>query len=78
MDNRLAARVERCVHQDRHPGPLVEALQQRTGTFRNRLVNLEDPRPGGAKRFAEAMSRIRTAGLTAFAGEREWRLTTGS
>ena len=48
----------------------VEALQQRTGTFRNRLVNLEDPRPGGAKRFAEAMSRIRTAGLTAFAGER--------
>jgi phosphoglucomutase len=48
----------------------VEALQQRIGIFHNRLVNLEDPRPGGAKRFAEAMSRIRAAGLTAFAGDK--------
>jgi len=47
----------------------VEALQQRVGLFHNRLVNLEDPRPGGARRFAEAMARIRAAGLTAFAGE---------
>lgn len=47
----------------------VEALQRRVGIFHNRLVNLEDPRPGGAQRFAEAMARIRTAGLTAFAGE---------
>lgn len=47
----------------------VEALQKRIGIFHNRLVNLEDPRPGGAKRFAEAMSRIRAAGLKAFAGE---------
>ncbi|HNX32790.1 MAG TPA: phospho-sugar mutase [Holophaga sp.] len=48
----------------------VEALQKRIGTFHNRLVNLEDPRPGGAKRFAEAMARIRDAGLRTFAGER--------
>ena len=48
----------------------VEALQRKVGVFRNRLVNLEDPRPGGAKRFAEAMARIRGAGLTSFAGER--------
>lgn len=48
----------------------VGALQQRVGIFHNRLVNLEDPRPGGAKRFAEAMSRIRAAGLTTFAGEK--------
>ncbi len=47
----------------------VEALQRTTGTFLNRLVNLEDPRPGGAQRFAEAMARIRAAGLRAFAGE---------
>ena len=47
-----------------------KALQKRIGTFHNRLVNLEDPRPGGAKRFAEAMARIRDAGLRTFAGER--------
>ncbi len=47
----------------------VEALMARVGTFHNRLVNLEDPRPGGAKRFAEAMERIRTAGLTSLGGE---------
>lgn len=47
----------------------VEALQQRTGVFYNRLVNLEDPRPGGAQRFAEAMARIRQAGLKSLAGE---------
>jgi phosphomannomutase len=32
-------------------------------------VNLEDPRPGGAKRFAEAMGRIRAAGLASLGGE---------
>lgn len=51
---------------------LVEAvaeLQGRVGTFRSRLVNLEDPKPGGAQRFAEAMARIRAAGLRTFAGE---------
>lgn len=47
----------------------VDALQKRVGVFHNRLVNLEDPRPGGAQRFAEAMARIRAAGLTTFAGE---------
>jgi phosphomannomutase len=47
----------------------VAALEARVGTFHNRLVNLEDPRPGGAVRFAAAMTRIREAGLTAFAGE---------
>lgn len=47
----------------------VEELQQRTGAFYNRLVNLEDPKPGGAQRFAEAMTRIREAGLRQFAGE---------
>ena len=47
----------------------VEALQQKIGTFHNRLVNLEDPRPGGTQRFAEAMKRIRDAGLKSFAGE---------
>jgi phosphomannomutase len=46
----------------------VEALQAKVGVFRNRLVNLEDPRPGGAKRFAEAMGRIRAAGLSSLAG----------
>jgi phosphomannomutase len=48
----------------------VEALMARIGTFHNRLVNLEDPRPGGAKRFAEAMGRIRDAGLATFGGEK--------
>ena len=48
----------------------VEALKKKIGQFHNRLVNLEDPRPGGAKRFAEAMARIRAAGLTAFGGEK--------
>ena len=48
----------------------VEALMARVGTFRNRLVNLEDPRPGGAKRFAEAMGRIRAAGLEYLGGEK--------
>ncbi|BDU73128.1 phospho-sugar mutase [Mesoterricola silvestris] len=52
------------------PYEAVEALKARIGTFHNRLVNLEDPRPGGAVRFAEAMTRIRAAGLTAFAGEK--------
>ncbi len=51
------------------PFQAVAALERRVGVFRNRLVNLEDPRPGGAVRFAEAMTRIREAGLTAFAGE---------
>ncbi len=48
----------------------VAALMARVGTFHNRLVNLEDPRPGGAKRFAEAMERIRTAGLASLGGEK--------
>jgi phosphomannomutase len=48
----------------------VDALMAKVGTFRNRLVNLEDPRPGGAKRFAEAMGRIRTAGLATLGGEK--------
>lgn len=48
----------------------AEALMARIGTFHNRLVNLEDPRPGGAKRFADAMGRIRTAGLAALGGEK--------
>lgn len=48
----------------------VDALMARIGTFHNRLVNLEDPRPGGAKRFAEAMGRIRAAGLASFGGEK--------
>ena len=51
------------------PFEAVAALQARVGSYWNRLVNLEDPRPGGAVRFAEAMTRIRTAGLTAFGGE---------
>jgi phosphoglucomutase len=57
-----------------NPYQAVAALEQRVGTFHNRLVNLEDPRPGGAVRFAAAMTRIREAGLTAFAGEpvRTW------
>jgi phosphoglucomutase len=52
------------------PFEAVAALQEKVGTFHNRLVNLEDPRPGGAVRFQEAMGRIRAAGLTAFAGEK--------
>ncbi len=48
----------------------VDALMARVGTFHNRLVNLEDPRPGGAKRFAEAMERIRTAGLASLGGDK--------
>ena len=48
----------------------VGALMARVGIFHNRLVNLEDPRPGGAKRFAEAMGRIRTAGLASLGGEK--------
>ncbi len=47
----------------------VQALYAKVGAFTNRLVNLEDPRPGGAQRFAEAMGRIRSAGLVTFAGE---------
>jgi phosphoglucomutase len=47
----------------------VDALQLKVGTFHNRLVNLEDPRPGGAQRFAAAMARIRAAGLSQLGGE---------
>jgi phosphomannomutase len=47
----------------------VEALHEKVGAFHNRLVNLEDPKPGGAQRFAAAMTRIREAGLREFAGE---------
>ncbi|WP_306600488.1 phospho-sugar mutase [Geothrix sp. 21YS21S-2] len=52
------------------PYEAVDALKARVGMFHNRLVNLEDPRPGGAVRFAEAMTRIREAGLKAFGGEK--------
>jgi phosphomannomutase len=48
----------------------VDTLMAKVGTFCNRLVNLEDPRPGGAKRFADAMGRIRTAGLAILGGEK--------
>ena len=48
----------------------VDALQKRIGIFHNRLVNLEDPRPGGAQRFGEAMARIRSAGLAQLGGEK--------
>jgi phosphomannomutase len=48
----------------------VADLQAQVGTFHTRLVNLEDPRPGGAARFAAAMARIREAGLTTLGGER--------
>ena len=51
------------------PFEAVRFLQKRVGTFHNRLVNLEDPRPGGAQRFAEAMARIRAAGLRSLGGE---------
>jgi len=47
----------------------VMDLQKRVGVFYSRTVNLEDPRPGGAQRFAQAMERIRSAGLRTFAGE---------
>ncbi len=52
------------------PYEAVAALQARVGTFHNRLVNLEDPRPGGAQRFAEAMGRIRAAGSAELGGEK--------
>jgi phosphomannomutase len=48
----------------------VDSLMARVGTFHNRLVNLEDPRPGGAKRFAEAMERIRSVGLASLGGDK--------
>ena len=51
------------------PFEAVRYLQKRVGVFHNRLVNLEDPRPGGAQRFNEAMARIRAAGLTQLGGE---------
>ena len=51
------------------PFEAVRYLQKQVGVFHNRLVNLEDPRPGGAQRFAEAMARIRAAGLTSLGGE---------
>ena len=50
------------------PFEAVRFLQKQVGVFHNRLVNLEDPRPGGAQRFAEAMARIRKAGLTSLGG----------
>ena len=52
------------------PYEAVAALQAKVGTYHNRLVNLEDPRPGGAQRFAEAMGRIRAAGLATLGGEK--------
>jgi phosphomannomutase len=52
------------------PFEAVRFLQTQMGVFHNRLVNLEDPRPGGAQRFAEAMARIRAAGLTSLGGEK--------
>ncbi|MBS1784675.1 MAG: phospho-sugar mutase [Acidobacteria bacterium] len=51
------------------PFEAVRYLQKQVGVFHNRLVNLEDPKPGGAQRFAEAMTRIRAAGLTMLGGE---------
>ena len=39
------------------PFEAVAALKGRIGEYANRLVNLEDPRPGGAVRFAQAMAR---------------------
>jgi len=47
----------------------IDALKKRVGDYQNRLLNLEDPRPGGALRFAEAMTRIRSANPKTFAGE---------
>lgn len=54
----------------RGPFEAVAELMDRVGSFANRLVNLEDPRPGGAQRFKEAMGRIRSAGLTTLGGEK--------
>ena len=51
------------------PFEALAALQRKVGVYLNRLVNLEDPRPGGAVRFAAAMTRIREAGLKVFGGE---------
>ena len=45
-------------------------LQKKVGTYYSRQVNLEDAKPGGAKRFSEAMGRIRVSGLGDFAGEK--------
>ncbi|HEU4952787.1 MAG TPA: phospho-sugar mutase [Holophagaceae bacterium] len=50
------------------PFEAVRLLQKQVGAFHNRLVNLEDPKPGGAQRFAEAMARIRSAGLAHLGG----------
>jgi phosphomannomutase len=50
------------------PFDAVRFLQKQVGVFHNRLVNLEDPKPGGAQRFAEAMARIRSAGLARLGG----------
>ncbi|HET8714248.1 MAG TPA: phospho-sugar mutase [Holophagaceae bacterium] len=50
------------------PFEAVRFLQKQIGVFHNRLVNLEDPKPGGAQRFAEAMARIRAAGLATLGG----------
>ncbi|MCL1894216.1 MAG: phospho-sugar mutase [Holophagaceae bacterium] len=47
----------------------VLELQRRIGTYYSCQLNLEDPKPGGAQRFAEAMGRIRSSGLSNFAGE---------
>jgi len=47
----------------------VEVLKQKVGNYQNRLLNLEDPKPGGAQRFAQAMTRIRSANPKTFAGE---------
>jgi phosphomannomutase len=52
------------------PFDAVRFLQKQVGVFHNRLVNLEDPKPGGAQRFAGAMARIRAAGLTNLGGEK--------
>jgi len=51
------------------PFQAVEALGRRIGRFHNGQVNLEDASPQGAARLAEAMTRIRQAGLASFAGE---------
>jgi phosphoglucomutase len=47
----------------------VDVLKQKAGDYQNRLLNLEDPKPGGALRFAQAMTRIRQANPKTFAGE---------
>jgi phosphoglucomutase/phosphomannomutase len=48
----------------------AQDLQKRVGTYYSRQVNMEDSKPGGAKRFKDAMSRIRTSGLGDFAGQK--------